>query len=186
MSRLCNTAVFLVLFALLLGVDRTLSAGCGAGPAGDFKLTSSAFQAETTIPRKHTCDGQNTSPPLAWSQPPSGTKAFALIVDDPDAPGGTWVHWVLYDLPGEARSLPEAVPKQNELSSGARQGRNDFPSIGYGGPCPPSGPAHHYHFKLYALDGKLGLKSGATKAEVEKAMQGHLLGEAHLVGLFRR
>jgi hypothetical protein len=171
---------------MLLGADRARSAGSGADPAGDFKLTSSAFQADTTTPRKHTCDGQNISPPLAWSQPPTGTKAFALIVDDPDAPGGTWVHWVLYDLPGEARSLPEAVPKQNELSSGARQGRNDFPSVGYGGPCPPPGPAHHYHFKLYALDGKLGLNSGATKTEVEKAMRGHILGEGHLVGRYGR
>jgi Raf kinase inhibitor-like YbhB/YbcL family protein len=186
MSRICNKAVFLVLSATLLGGDQMLSASCGADPAGDFKLTSSAFQAETIIPRKHTCDGLNTSPPLAWSQPPTGTKAFALIVDDPDAPGGTWVHWVVYDLPGEARSLPEAVPKQSELSSGARQGRNDFPSVGYGGPCPPPGPAHHYHFKLYALDGKLDLKSGATKAEVEKAMRGHVLGEGHLVGRYGR
>ena len=170
----------------LLGVEQTGCAGPGVGPEGDFRLSSAAFQTGATIPKRHTCDGQDISPSLYWTDPPAGTKSFALIADDPDAPGGTWVHWVLYDLPPDMRSLPESVPKTGELGSGARQGRNNFPKIGYDGPCPPPGPAHRYFFKLYALDAKLGLKPGATKAEVEDAMKHHILGEARLVGLYRR
>lgn len=151
-----------------------------------LKLTSSAFDLGGTIPRKFTCDGPDVSPALAWSDPPAGTQSFALITDDPDAPAGTWVHWVLYDLPASARDLPENVPKQEELPNGARQGRNDFRRIGYGGPCPPPGPAHRYFFKLYALDAKLGLKAGATKAEVEKAMRGHILAQGELMGRYGR
>ena len=104
-----------------------------------FKLTSTAFQAGGTIPKKFTCDGPDLSPGLAWTDPPAGTQSLSLIMDDPDAPVGTWVHWVLYDLPASASELPENVPKENELSNGARQGRNDFRKIGYGGPCPPEG-----------------------------------------------
>ncbi len=151
-----------------------------------LKLTSPAFETGGTIPKKFTCDGPDVSPALKWSDPPSGTQSFAVIMDDPDAPMGTWVHWVLYDLPAEARELPEGVPKQSELSSGARQGRNDFPLVGYGGPCPPRGPAHRYFFKLYALDGKTGLKAGATKADLEKAMKGHILGQGELMGRYKR
>ena len=187
MSRICPKAIHPLLAAMLLvSVDLVRSGSPGGGPKGALKLTSSAFQAETTIPKKHTCDGQDFSPPLAWSDPPPGTKAFALILDDPDAPGGTWVHWVLYDLPGDARNLPENVPKTSELANGARQGRNDFPRIGYGGPCPPHGPAHRYVFKLYALDGTLGLQPGLTKARVEKAMEGHVLGQTQLIGRYGR
>ncbi|MBZ5544853.1 MAG: YbhB/YbcL family Raf kinase inhibitor-like protein [Acidobacteriia bacterium] len=187
MSRICNKVVLSSLVVVLgLAAATLFPARPGVGPAGDFKLTSSAFPAETTIPKKYSCDGQDISPPLAWSGSPTGTKSFALIMDDPDARPDTWVHWVLYDLPATARDLPENVPKQKELASGARNGVNGEPKIGYEGPCPPPGPVHHYHFKLYALDGKLGLKPGATKADVEKAMQGHILGEAHLVGLFKR
>lgn len=151
-----------------------------------FQLTSTAFQAGGTIPRKFTCDGPDVSPPLAWSDPPAGTQSFALIMDDPDAPAGTWVHWVLYDLPAATRELTEGLPKQGELPNGARQGRNDFGKAGYGGPCPPSGPAHRYFFKLYALGAKIGLKAGATKAELEKAMKGHILGQAELMGRYKR
>lgn len=151
-----------------------------------LKLTSPAFETGGTIPKKFTCDGPDVSPALKWSDPPSGTQSFAVIMDDPDAPMGTWVHWVLYDLPADARELPEGVPKQSELSSGARQGRNDFPHVGYGGPCPPRGPAHRYFFKLYALDGKTGLKAGATKADLEKAMKGHVLGQGELMGRYKR
>jgi Raf kinase inhibitor-like YbhB/YbcL family protein len=111
---------------------------------------------------------------------------LALIVDDPDAPMGTWVHWVLYDLPANTRELPEGIAKQEELPSGARQGRNDFRKIGYGGPCPPPGPAHRYFFKLYALDSKTKLKPGATKADLEKAMKGHVLAQAELIGRYQR
>jgi Raf kinase inhibitor-like YbhB/YbcL family protein len=151
-----------------------------------LKLTTTAFQPGGAIPKKFTCDGPDVSPPLAWADPPAGTQSFALIVDDPDAPVGTWVHWVLYDLPASARELPEGVPKEDELQNGGRQGRNDFRKIGYGGPCPPAGPAHRYFFKLYALDAKTNLKPGATKAELEKAMKGHISAQAELMGRYRR
>ncbi len=170
----------------VLAIFAAGGAGSKGGPAMAFGLSSNAFQPGATIPRKHTCDGPDVSPALAWTDAPPGTQSLALIMDDPDAPVGTWVHWVLYDLPPSARDLPESVPKQEELSSGARQGRNDFRRIGYGGPCPPPGPAHRYFFKLYALNAKLGLKAGATKAEVERAMQGHVLAQAELMGRYQR
>ena len=154
--------------------------------AAALTLKSSAFAAGATIPKKHTCDAEDVSPPLTWSDPPAGTQSFALIVDDPDAPVGTWVHWVLYDLPVTARELPEGVAKQEQLPSGARQGRNDFRKTGYGGPCPPPGKPHRYFFKLYALDGKLNLKAGATKADIEQAMQGHILAQGELMGRYGR
>lgn len=151
-----------------------------------FTIFSSAFHNGGDIPRKYTCEGTDVSPELSWTTPPSGTQSLALIADDPDAPVGTWTHWVLYDLPANASGLPENVAKMDELPSGARQGRNDFKKIGYGGPCPPPGKPHRYFFKLYALDGKLDLKPGASKQEVEKAMQGHILGQAEFMGKFHR
>lgn len=151
-----------------------------------LKLTSTAFEPGGTIPKKFTCDGPDVSPALAWSGAPAGTRSFALIMDDPDAPVGTWVHWVLYDLPVGTHELAENTAKQEELPNGARQGRNDFRRIGYGGPCPPAGPAHRYFFKLYALDAKLALKAGATKAEVEKVMKGHILAQSELMGRYGR
>jgi Raf kinase inhibitor-like YbhB/YbcL family protein len=150
-----------------------------------LKLTSSAFQSGGTIPKKFTCDGPDVSPALAWSGAPAA-QSFALIMDDPDAPAGTWVHWVLYDLPPDTHDLPEGAAKQEQLPSGAQQGRNDFRKIGYGGPCPPPGKPHRYFFKLYALDAKLNLKAGATKAGLEKAMQGHILAHGELVGRYGR
>lgn len=155
-------------------------------PAMTWKLTSAAFAPGADLPKKFTCDGPDVSPPLTWSDPPAATRSLALIMDDPDAPVGTWVHWVLWDLPGGTRALPEDLPKQEELASGGRQGRNDFRRIGYGGPCPPSGPAHRYFFKLYALDAPLELKPGARKADVERAMAGHILAQAELVGRYKR
>jgi Raf kinase inhibitor-like YbhB/YbcL family protein len=155
-------------------------------PAGELKLTSAAFEAGGTIPRQFTCEGSDISPALMWTDPPVGTRSFALIVDDPDAPSGTWVHWVLFDLPASARQLPQDVPKQAELDSGARHGRNDFRRLGYGGPCPPPGPAHRYFFKLYALDAKMGLEPGATKAHLENAMKGHILAETQIMGRYGR
>ncbi len=151
-----------------------------------LQLTSTAFQPGAAIPKKFTCDGPDASPALAWKDAPAGTQSFALIMDDPDAPAGTWVHWVLYELPPGVSELAEGVPKTEELQNGGRQGRNDFRKIGYGGPCPPPGPAHRYLFKLYALDAKTGLRSGGTKAEVEKAMRGHILAQAELVGRYGR
>lgn len=153
-----------------------------------FSLTSPAFREGAAIPRKHTCDGVDVSPPLAWSGTPAGTAAFALIADDPDAPAGTWVHWVVYDLPGQGLGLPENVAKTAAPSElgGALQGRNDFGRPGYGGPCPPPGPAHRYFFKLYALGAALRLKAGAEKRDVEAAMRGHVLGTAQLMGTYAR
>ena len=152
-----------------------------------FSLTSSAFAEGAAIPVRHTCDGPDVSPPLAWDGAPAGTKVFALIMDDPDAPAGTWVHWVLYNIPATTSQLPEKVAKVETLDlGGARQGRNDFHGPGYGGPCPPPGPAHRYVFKLYALDATLQLRSGAQKHDVEAAMQGHTLDVAQLVGTYAR
>jgi len=154
----------------------------------DVALTSPAFAAGAAIPTKYTCDGADVSPPLAWSGAPAGTQAFALIVDDPDAPAGTWVHWVLFNLSGTTRALPEnASTSETATDLGdARQGRNDFKRTGYGGPCPPPGKPHRYVFKLYALDDPLVLRAGATKADVESAMQGHILAQGQLLGTYGR
>ena len=149
-----------------------------------LQLTTSAFPAGGTIPKKCTCDGADVSPALSWTDAPGGTQSFALIVDDPDAPGRVWVHWVLYNLPGATQRLPEGVGKDPELADGSRQGRNDFGRLGYNGPCPPRGPAHRYFFKLYALDSKLDLKPGSTKSDVERAMKNHVLAQTELMGSF--
>jgi Raf kinase inhibitor-like YbhB/YbcL family protein len=151
-----------------------------------MELKSPAFRDNEDIPRKYTCDGADVSPPLNWSHPPDGTKAFALIFDDPDAPAGTWVHWVLYDLPADATELPEGVPAAQSLPNRAKQGVNDFKRAGYGGPCPPPGPAHRYLFGLYALDAPTNLKPRARKRQLLDAMKGHILGEAQLVGKYKR
>lgn len=148
-------------------------------------LTSPAFREGGSIPSKHTCDGEDVSPPLAWSGAPPATKTFALVCDDPDAPAGVWVHWVVFDLPASATGLPEGVPPRKELAGGGLQGTNDFRKIGYGGPCPPSG-THRYEFRLYALDESLGLAAGATKRALLAASGGHLLAEAKLTGKYSR
>ena len=152
-----------------------------------MELTSTAFLEGTTIPKVNTGDGKDISPPLRWSGAPANTQTFALICDDPDAPRKEpWVHWVLFHLPADARELPEAVPDSDTLAGGGKQGKNDFGKIGYGGPCPPAGPAHRYRFSLYALDTRLNLGSGATKQQALDAMQGHVLGQAQLTGSYQR
>lgn len=152
-----------------------------------LELKSSAFGPDQMIPRKYTCEGEDVSPALLWEGAPAGTKSFALICDDPDAPMGTWVHWVLYDLPADAKGLEEGVAKSEKLQSGAKQGKTNFGSVGYGGPCPPPGHGtHHYHFKLYALDAALDLQPGAAKNKLLQAMKGHILAETELVGLYKR
>jgi Raf kinase inhibitor-like YbhB/YbcL family protein len=151
-----------------------------------LKLESRAFRHGEQIPRKHTCDGDDVSPELSWGEPPQGTKSFALIADDPDAPAGTWVHWVVWDLPANTRKLPEGVAKAEKISTGGMQGVTDFRRVGYGGPCPPPGKPHRYFFKLYALDTLLNLKSGAKKKDIERAMQGHILEQAELMGTYKR
>ena len=151
-----------------------------------FELACSAFKEGELIPKKHTCEGEDLSPPLRWNHPPAGTRSFALIADDPDAPGRTWVHWVLYNMRLDLRGPAEGIPTQETLPNGAQQGLNDSQEIGYGGPCPPPGKPHRYYFKLYALDCELALKSRATKVQVVDAMKGHVLAEASLMGRFAR
>jgi len=150
-----------------------------------MQLTSPAFKEGEMIPKKYTCDGADVSPPLRWTSMPPGTQSLALICDDPDAPMGTWVHWVYYDIPGGTEGMPEKVDPQENPASGGIQGTNDFRRIGYGGPCPPGG-THRYFFKLYALDRMLKLAPGATKQQLLKAMENHILGEARLMGKYRR
>lgn len=151
-----------------------------------FHLTSSAFRDGEMIPATYSADGADHSPPLAWSGQPPATVSLALICDDPDAPRGTWVHWVLFNLPGDTRGLAEHTSPDGTLANGAHQGKNDFGKLGYGGPAPPRGKPHRYFFKLYALDADLKLPAGATKDQLLKAMQGHVLAEARLMGQYQR
>ena len=150
-----------------------------------MKLESNSFAANGEIPTKYTCDGEDISPDLRWNELPSETQSLALIVDDPDAPGGTFVHWVVYDLPPQVQQLQEGVAISPTLEGGGVQGQTSFERLGYGGPCPPSG-THRYYFKLYALDQSLRLKSGATKSQVTAAMEGHILATAELMGRYSR
>jgi hypothetical protein len=150
-----------------------------------FELSSSAFTHEAPIPVKYSCDGENISPPLAWNDHPEGTMSFALINDDPDAPVGIWIHWVLYNIPGDSSGLDEAIPAQTELADGSQHGENSWGRFDYGGPCPPSG-THRYFFKLYALDTLLDLGAGADKGTLLDAMEGHILAEAELMGTYER
>jgi Raf kinase inhibitor-like YbhB/YbcL family protein len=187
MSAKHHTAFFgwIALMVCLAGVLACSSRSAG-GALVSLELKSTDFSSGGTIPKQFTCDGADLSPALEWSAPPAGTQSFALIADDPDAPVGTWVHWVAFNLPAGLRSLPQGVPKQEQLADGALQGRNDFGRIGFGGPCPPPGKAHRYFFKLYALDTKLSLKSGATRKDVERAMQNHVLAQGEYMGRYSR
>ncbi len=147
---------------------------------------ASIFGPGDPIPPRYTCDGEDVSPLLRWSDAPAEARSFALIVDDPDAPAGTFVHWVLCDVPGDARALPAEVAKRDTLPGGGTQGLNDFGRVGYSGPCPPAGAPHRYRFTLYALDTRLGLPARPRKPDVVRAMQGHVLAEAALVGRYQR
>jgi Raf kinase inhibitor-like YbhB/YbcL family protein len=175
------------MFAALAGSPALLAIAAGAAAA--FEITSPAFASNGAIPAKYTCEGGDVSPPLAWTDPPAGTKSFALIVDDPDAPDPaaprqTWVHWVVVDLPADARALAEGAGAR-KLPVGARAGKNDFGRVVYTGPCPPVG-RHRYMHKLYALDTTLAGVGEPTKAELERAMEGHVLGRAELVGTYQK
>ena len=172
----------LVCLAGATGILTRPSGGAGVS----LELKSPDFTASGNIPKQFTCEGANISPALKWNAPPAATQSFVLIADDPDAPVGTWVHWVVFDLPANLRALPQNFPKNEQLADGSRQGRNDFGKIGYGGPCPPPGKPHRYFFKLYALDAKLNLMPGATKKDVERAMQGHILAQGEYIGRFSR
>jgi Raf kinase inhibitor-like YbhB/YbcL family protein len=152
--------------------------------AMSFQMTTSAFSEGENIPSKYTCDGSNISPHLTWTNPPAGTQVYALIMDDPDAPMGTWTHWVVYNMPATLLEIKEAIPEKNFPES-VKHGKNSWAKVGYGGPCPPSG-THRYFFKLYALKQKLNTPWGATAAELEKAMQGLVLGETKLMGRYAR
>jgi Raf kinase inhibitor-like YbhB/YbcL family protein len=185
--RASGSSIMSLNFFLALGIG---ALGCRAesdeSKGAAMKLTSTAFQEGGTIPKLYTCDDKDVSSPLSWSGAPEGARSFALICDDPDAPRGTWVHWVLWNLPAGTHELPENVPHEKTLASGARQGTNDFRKIGYGGPCPPPGKPHRYFFKIYALDGVLDLKEGATKQKLEEAMKGHIVAEGQLMGRYGR
>ena len=147
-----------------------------------LQITSTAFRNGETIPKPHTGDRKNVSPPLQWSEPPAGTNCFALICEDPDAPRGTWTHWVVFNLPADSRGFDEGA----RVSGGAIEGKNDFGKTGYGGPAPPPGKPHRYYFRIYALDTVLNLKEGATKQQVDAAMKGHVLGKGELMGKYSR
>jgi hypothetical protein len=150
-----------------------------------LEIVSPAFPEGGAIPRPYTCDGRNVSPPLSWKGVPAGVKSLALVCDDPDAPAGIWVHWVIFNLPAGATGLPESVPPRKDVAGGGFQGTNDFRKIGYGGPCPPSG-THRYRFTLYALDAEVPIAAGATKADLVAAMKGLVRAEATLTGKYSR
>jgi len=181
-------ALFALAFCVLCscpGEEQPPAPAPGAG-AKAITVTSTAFREGEAIPKQYTADGKDLSPPLAWTGVPEGTRSLGLISEDPDAPRGTWVHWVLWDLPPETRELSEGVPAQETLPSGARQGKNDFGKVAYNGPAPPPGSAHRYYFKLYALDATLDLPPGATKKQLLEAMGGHVLAQGQLMGRYQR
>lgn len=168
---------YLIFFVILIQIG---------GAAMALELKSSAFENGDYIPEKFTGEGPDVSPALTWSNAPEGTKGFALICDDPDAPVGTWVHWVIYDIPSEIFSLDEGIPRSTTFSNGIKQGVNDFRNVGYGGPMPPPGKAHRYFFKIYALDEKLDLEPKLTKKGLLETIEGHVLETAELIGLYKR
>jgi len=157
-----------------------------SSPPHSFQLTSPAFASAAAIPRQYTCEGADQSPGLKWGNPPVGTVTLALVTNDPDAPVGDWVHWVVWNIPPATHEMPANFPRQPELPNDTRQGRNDFGKIGYNGPCPPPGKTHRYFFRLYAVDTKLDLPAGATRTELGRALQGHILAEAEYMGTYRR
>jgi Raf kinase inhibitor-like YbhB/YbcL family protein len=196
MGNFVELIMNLVRISLMVAVTAVPMASCTAknpnqpsdsgGKTMAFEITSSAFKNGDFIPAKYTGDGADISPPLKWTAPPANTKGFALICDDPDAPVGTWVHWVVYNIPPDTLEFKEAMPKDATLDAGIRQGRTDFGSTGYGGPAPPKGKPHRYYFKLYALDSAIDVKPGATKAELLKAINGKTLAQTELMGKYQR
>jgi Raf kinase inhibitor-like YbhB/YbcL family protein len=170
--------------AALLFVLLAAGFSAAAGPQGKLELKTTAFNAGGTIPSRFTCSGENISPSLAWDQPPGGTQSFVLIVDDPDAPAKTWVHWVVYNLPATVQALPEHVPPGDTIAGGGMQGLNDFSANGYGGPCPPAGKPHRYFFRLYALDTNLNPHAPVHRRDVDNAMKGHVLAHGELMATY--
>jgi Raf kinase inhibitor-like YbhB/YbcL family protein len=175
-----NVQISILLIFALLGLAK-------AQPAqAQLRLTSTAIASGAAIADDYACTGADRSPALAWSDAPQSTKSFALIVDDPDAPGGTFVHWVAYNIPARATSLPAGVPQAAKIADGGTNGINGFEHIGYNGPCPPPGKMHHYHFHLFALDSTLTPGDPADAAAIQSAMSGHVVATAELVGTFER
>ncbi len=174
----------------VLCLTTILPAGCESAELPPKEMTlalsSTAFQEGGSIPDRYTCQGQDVSPPLSWREPPAGTQSLALIVYDLDSAGGRFTHWVIFNIPVTSLELAEAVSTQPRLPSGARQGKNDFGNIGYGGPCPPSGKPHRYRFVLYALDCPLDLEAGASKKQVLDAMADHVIAQGQLIGAYQR
>lgn len=179
-------SVFLMAFVVAASSGRAARLTAAGRPTMSFAVKSSAFGSGAEIPKKFTCEGPDLSPALEWSGAPQGTAGFALIADDPDAPAGTWVHWVIWNLPANANSLPEGIPRSEQLNTGARQGKNDFRKVGYNGPCPPAGKPHRYFFRLYALDRNVELSAGSSRSDLDAAIKGHILAQTEYMGTFRR
>lgn len=177
--------LFALVISAALGAFGLCEAQAQGGQTSDLRISSTAFQNGGTIPRPYTCDGNDASPPLAWTGVPAEAKSLALIVDDPDAPVGTWIHWVVFNIPADVVSMPEQVPQGPTLANGAQQGVNSWNRSGYGGPCPPRGQ-HRYFFKLYALDVSLNPRGSMSKAQLLGAMRGHVLAEAQIIGTYSR
>ena len=175
----------LILMSAIGFAQQSASPATGKAASG-FTLTSTAFAPGAEIPEQYTCKGADISPPLQWMGAPKKAASFALIMDDPDAPAGVWVHWVMWNVPQSAHSLPENVDKREQLDDGARQGPNSFRKVGYNGPCPPAGPTHRYFFRLYALDEKLELAAPSSRADLDTAMKGHVLAQSEYMGTFHR
>lgn len=192
MSKNALSGLAVVLIFALLGGQTTFAADdrekTPEVDEGDteMKIMSSAFNEGEPIPRVYTCDGKDLSPPLSWEEAPDGTRSLVLIGDDPDAPMGTWVHWVLYNIPPDTTALAQGMPTDTALEDGSKQGVTDFGRPGYGGPCPPKGKPHRYFFKLYALDTLLEFEGKVKKEDVEKAMKDHILAEAQIMGTYQR
>ena len=172
--------------AVLAGILMAGGDAVSTQAQNSMQITTTAFKEHEAIPARFTCQGENVSPALSWSGMPANAKSLVLICDDPDAPSGTWTHWVVYDLPSSASELPENVSRSATISGGGKQGMNDFRQIGYGGPCPPSGKPHRYFFRLYALNSMLELRPGARRSDVEAAIGKHLLASAEVFGTYQR
>ena len=181
-----TTAVVAPLMFILLTLFVAAHVRGQQAPSSKIELKTTSFTPGGFIPKRFTCEAADVSPALTWTDPPAGTQSFAIIEDDPDAPSGTFVHWLVYDLPAAYRRLPEALSGNDQMAGGGRQGNNDFSRTGYSGPCPPPGRPHRYFIRFYALDAKTNLRPAATRSELDAAMQGHILAQAELMGRFKR
>jgi hypothetical protein len=184
--RAWSILAFVLVVASLPSVAQHSSSPAKGGSVMAFTMTTSAFASGATIPSRHTCSADDLSPALQWKGAPAKTIVFAMIMDDPDAPAGVWVHWVLWNVPQAKTALQEGVPANAQLDDGSQQGRNSFGKVGYNGPCPPPGQTHRYFFRLYALDGKLNLPADADRSQLDAAMQGHVLAQTEYMGTFHR